>query len=44
MQIAGAAAERGQSLAEVTALAQKVADNIGEKFLCIKQFIEHINY
>lgn len=37
VQIAGAAAERGQSLAEVTALAQKVADNIGKKFSYIKQ-------
>ena len=29
-QIAGAAAERGQSLEEVTALAQRVADSIGK--------------
>ena len=29
-QIAGAAAEEGRSLQEVTALAQQVADNIGE--------------
>ena len=30
IQIAGAAAERGKILAEVTALAQNVADNVGK--------------
>ena len=32
MQIAGAAAERGKSLAEVTTLAQSIADNVGKGY------------
>ena len=39
-QIAGAAAERGQSLEEVTALAQRVADSIG-KWLSILPAVQH---
>lgn len=35
LQIAGALAERGCSLEEVTSAAQKVADNIGKRLLSL---------